>query len=828
MPVDLKWIRINPAAVKEWQRIRAGRRRSDDYDVGADGIDNKNDDDIGVVQHVIELDTHCRKVLLQLNEQRTKLKSLQQSLRPPPKPTNKKSSSKQQKSDGDGDDIHHQRQQKEEQVQVQQENQQKQQNYKQELTTIQNHIKQLEIEWKELTKQVEESLWNVASPIDSTLDIQQQLNNISQQHERQQKEQHDDENHEDSKLQFIVCDDESTTSQRQSSSHATTTTSTKKKILLPTSRHHFGTTATSYYSHTSSNIGLDIKDGFFHYTRHYFRNYSTCSQQIQAGTVTTTSRSGTTNKDEKQKLHDSHGNGYDTSSMLLHIIDRKLAQSMAGSLTSNKQVVKLLDTWIGIVEQQRGHHNHHHNDKNAVIVDNQQDQQTSQKSNKNKKNYTSKNTKNNANSNKSTILGAKQLPRFVGLWTYPPSSPPQPPSLSPSSATTATTNSISSEYHNRSVDDAESTHTSNSSSELEFDTFQIVALTAGTLWDSRYIQGMLLQQMIDFYSSLHVIVVDSTTGNDTSGVMKVVATPSIADMKAQRVGTGNSNTSNTGTPPSSSPKSSSWILRARLVDPTQLELHELSRIVVEAKMNNPTNSTEDTLNDGDTTNDDDVYTLGWVSNYGDASTRACQLQYAGGASGTAYRGGGSSSTSNNKKKKTGSTPSSTTTATIKDYVHVVHAMICHEETMQWMLLQNQAHHEEFKQGQLLTIPKAVAKYMVTAPDIPSISDKERREDGEDDLVGFSIPMKKLDGTSLSMSPQRQDPAFSPLWAKRTNQQQRLQTSSIATKELKVRTDSVNNKKIAGPKFPPVTISGSTSGRVRQESLVCPYDFLVGT
>ena len=206
---------------------------------------------------------------------------------------------------------------------------------------------------------------------------------------------------------------------------------------------------------------------------------------------------------------------------------------------------------------------------------------------------------------------------------------------------------------------------------------------------------------------------------------------------------------------------------------------------------------------------DHVFRLGWISNYGDAASRACQLQYAGGGSGAGVG-----------VKKKESTKTSLMASAIKEYVHVVHATLCHEETLQWVLLQQQDKKSE--KETLLTIPRPIAKYMVSSMASRGPNELEDDNSGGE---GFVIPINVLEEDSQSMDQQQQDHAtirslHNVKEARKVPQIQKLKSKKDA-QIGKQKTKSV-------PKFPTSELTADSSETDSQERLSCPYQFLFGT
>ena len=141
------------------------------------------------------------------------------------------------------------------------------------------------------------------------------------------------------------------------------------------------------------------------------------------------------------------------------------------------------------------------------------------------------------------------------------------------------------------------------------DSLEIVAMTAGTMWDSRTIQQELVQELVDFYATL--LYINNPNDDDDSSTSVVVT---------------------------------------RAIPASQLDdsIHELCRIqiVLVVKNNN---------NDGI---HQEEWILGWVSNFGDAASRACDICYASGI----------------KNKK--------------EFVHLLHASVVNQETIASILQAN--------------------------------------------------------------------------------------------------------------------------------------------
>jgi len=137
---------------------------------------------------------------------------------------------------------------------------------------------------------------------------------------------------------------------------------------------------------------------------------------------------------------------------------------------------------------------------------------------------------------------------------------------------------------------------------------QLLALTSGTTWDARQVQQQVAQELEVFYESL------LNVGGDSSG---------------------------------SGPDTNPSRVQLHSLPASQLALHEHSRIVL-------------TIQEGR-----NMLQLGWVSNFGDAATRACDL---------IFKGGGRHD--------------------VKEYVFVVHASIMTPSTIQYILQANRPKEDQ--------------------------------------------------------------------------------------------------------------------------------------
>ena len=255
------------------------------------------------------------------------------------------------------------------------------------------------------------------------------------------------------------------------------------------------------------------------------------------------------------------------------------------------------------------------------------------------------------------------------------------------------------------------------------DAFQVLAVAAGTLWDARRVQQTLLQEILDFLSSLRIETDETNNKEDASHATQ-------------------------------------YPFQAHAIDPSQLEIHESSRVIVipsaAANANRPDGSRSSIL--------------ATISNFGDASSRACDLQFAGG----------------------GSRHSGT-----KDYCHVVVATIHVHSVLSWMLLSSQRQQTTKTQ---VAIPRVIAQHMVR--------DMEQDGNGEDHRVQdhVLVPVEELlhEKNTPVFAPRNDNGTSKPDAASGNSTGGKSQLMPFVTTEFPIR---------------------QTSEKVRMEALTSPFDFL---
>ena len=254
----------------------------------------------------------------------------------------------------------------------------------------------------------------------------------------------------------------------------------------------------------------------------------------------------------------------------------------------------------------------------------------------------------------------------------------------------------------------------------------LLAVMAPSVVDAREIQNKLIQELLEYYSGLLTAVGESR-------------------QQLKRV----------------------------LVAPPDLHCHERSRVEIHLQVNDKI----------------ETLRLGWVSHWGDAATRACDMAFAGG--GVVQAGG--------KKKYKASR-----NAASKEYVHLVEGSVVDETTWKKILYANSSTEST---DVTLTVPSVLIPHLVRPP-----SDS------------LSVPLSNLFLDEKSKK-KKKESVFGVLRA-RDDGQKNQQELPIHPSNSR---SAVGNEK-PQPKFPPLGAISSLSQkelqkRRRLEKLSCPYDFL---
>ena len=219
-------------------------------------------------------------------------------------------------------------------------------------------------------------------------------------------------------------------------------------------------------------------------------------------------------------------------------------------------------------------------------------------------------------------------------------------------------------------------------------------------------------------------------------------------------------------------------LLKHIVAAPHLHNHELSRIEIHfrlpASLSQPTNRNTNEESSGDTEIRTNTLRLGWVSHWGDAMTRACDMAFSGG--GVARAGG------KNKYSK------STRNTSTKEYVHLVQASVIDDSLSMWNKIlyanSNAILTPDFgkipsskKDKQLLIdVPPVLVPYLIRSyqnlSSIPIddffLTEKSKRKNKEtvfgtlDDDKRISISQKQAVGVTVVDRCSQDQPRFPPL------------------------------------------------------------------
>lgn len=345
-----------------------------------------------------------------------------------------------------------------------------------------------------------------------------------------------------------------------------------------------------------------------------------------------------------------------------------------------------------------------------------------------------------------SIWGDKQLPAYTAVWS----------TNMPCSGTRTNTSKTEREGF------------SSSSFSL-----QLVVLTASSVVDARQMQSKLVTELINFYESLLIPI-----GNSKSSSL------------------------------------SSSRLRWRQVPPCHLHPHEWSRveILVASVYDLSNNSNEDGIEQklSDPTsraNDEASFCLvGWVSHWGDAASRACDMAFAGAGS-------------------NGVTTSSTTT---KEYVHIVQASVVDSSTWTKMLHSNRRMSNTHNGGEMqVGVPPVVARHL-----LDPIGQVQQEVS---DSVTVWLPWRNLMVPDVygSKKNKKHHPVFGPL-LENYEQLCQVEDFEVQNRGTAPKTSSTMDLPDVVPKFPPLASFDSRSNQdkdsvlsntARGEALSCPFDFL---
>lgn len=322
-----------------------------------------------------------------------------------------------------------------------------------------------------------------------------------------------------------------------------------------------------------------------------------------------------------------------------------------------------------------------------------------------------------------SIWGAKQLPQFT---------------LLRGTAKVVLQEDGRNNNNNKKHPKATATLTASSAPATTRETTELFAMTSGTTWDARKIQLELVEQLVHFYESLLCPTTTTTT------------TAESFSSKVQLV--------------------------TKAVRPTELEMHELSRIVIVAVVA--------TAQDGDQQHQIREYPLGWVSNFGDAAARACEIT---------FKGGGLQKSS-------------------KEYVYWVHASIVGPHTIEALL-----HCNIVDDHPQVAVANCLKPFLIPDPSLSVLPGQSLKEGTALLSVPLAVLMGNKSTESSALTQPWKDPPLLPV------------------------SPNVNNNQILGTG---TSDAGKQQGKfalwdackansllakeqIRAEASACPFDFLLG-
>ena len=350
-----------------------------------------------------------------------------------------------------------------------------------------------------------------------------------------------------------------------------------------------------------------------------------------------------------------------------------------------------------------------------------------------------------------SIWGEKELPRYTAIWGRNGN------------------HSLQKKYDETNAAEKDSASDLPGFSSISGDfSLDLVALTAPSLVDAREIQSNLVEELLNYYSSLLRI------GGDEQIRKK--------------------------------------ILKRVVVPPQKLHNHECSRIEIHIQLRSLSicSNTEGENSDFQRRAACNIQTLrlGWVSHWGDAATRTCDMSFAG---------AGVVQASGKKKYK------STNNTSTKEYVHLVEASVIDDSSSIWNKIfyvnsnhfGNNTEVSRCKADQMLVdIPTALLPYLIRPIPNPS----------QITLADLVLDVKKKRKEKEIVFGAR-------TYTKDTSNGHNEQEATLISFESrlgKARTDGKNAE--VRPKFPPFALPSFLSQeelekRIRLEKLSCPYDFL---
>jgi len=442
-----------------------------------------------------------------------------------------------------------------------------------------------------------------------------------------------------------------------------------------------------------------------------------------------------------------------------------------------------------------------------------------------------------------SIWGERELPRYTALWSSSNSN-----SCSGSSANHQHTESSSdvhwmgrlteSSSENNNDDDDNfnynhnlDNHSSPAATSGVF-SLEIVAISAPCVVDAREMQNDLVEELWRYYESLLLLTAGGGNNN----------------------GNGNGDGDGNGDDPQQpKTKTKTKSLKRIVVAPSDLRSHEWSRVELHLQLNLDLDCTRTETNNrnssgsGNTNGSMRTIRLGWVSHWGDAATRACDMSFAGGG---VVRAGGKK-TSNKNKHKNSSTKAARNTTT-KEFVHVIQASIVDDSTWNKILYANSSavagdhtdnsgsiqldgdgdgvasaatNSRQNEKGQFVNVPPVLVPYLIRP--LPADSPKIFLQDLV--LGGNTSKTKKKEAIFGTIRENAKDSFV-------TTTHGEEQGASTIRSETYKRVNgggdaSANAHAHNRPRFPPLAPSSlflpkeQLQQRIRWEKMTCPFDFV---
>ncbi len=227
------------------------------------------------------------------------------------------------------------------------------------------------------------------------------------------------------------------------------------------------------------------------------------------------------------------------------------------------------------------------------------------------------------------------------------------------------------------------------------------------------------------------------------------------------------------------------VLKRIVVPAPELNHHERSRIEIHVTLSSSSLSTQASIQ---------TLRLGWVSQWGDAATRACDMAFSGGG---VFQAGA--------KKKYGNRNAS------KEFVHLVEASVMDELTWKQLLYANDTQLNDGNENQLMSVPPVLVPHLVHP--IPNTS---------------SIPLKDLFLDEKSKRKKKE--SIFVVLGNKMDRSKAKKEEPITSGNIKIGIETTSTR--SGPNFPKFVIPSSSASeeelqeRIRLEKLSCPYGFLL--